>query len=269
MSMTRWLKNSIKGNNPKTLVAFNFSIIGLAVYGALTTPFSALIAVTAFMYFIMICLGVSITYHRSLTHKAVELHPVLLKLTTFMASMAGTGSPIMWVMTHRMHHRFSDKPGDPHPPGAVWKTFLGAYPRVDTRGIRDVAHSSFNRLLHKWYFAIVAAYGATWMLGGFEVFLYGFVYTTLANIAISNALNWFGHSTGRMAYRNYQLSDTSANNPMMATLAFGEGWHNNHHRFPGSAKFGVKRWEVDISYAVIVLLSKLGLATSVKTHNAK
>jgi stearoyl-CoA desaturase (delta-9 desaturase) len=93
-----------------------------------------------------------------------------------------------------------------------------------------------------------------------------FIYVTLANIAISNALNWFGHSVGRVGYRNYDLRDSSANNPIMAALSFGEGWHNNHHRWPGSANFGVKKNEFDISYQVIKILEKLNIVRNVRTH---
>lgn len=262
------MKKILKGNNSKTLVAFNLIVIGLAIYGLTTYTFNlSLFSLTVLMYFLMISFGISITYHRSLTHKAVILHPFLEKIGVLLASLAGTGSPIMWVLTHRMHHRHADKELDPHPPTKVWKTFLGHYPRVDTQGIRDVANKKFNRFLHKYYFGIVGFYGLTILAAfGFEVFLYIFIYTTLFNIAISNALNWYGHKQGSLGYRNYDLKDTSSNNPAMALLAFGEGWHNNHHRFPGSAKFGVKRFEIDISYAIIKFLSWINLAHSVKIY---
>jgi stearoyl-CoA desaturase (delta-9 desaturase) len=262
------MKHIIKGNNPNTLVAFNFAIIGLALYGLFTLQFNPLLLlITGLVYFLMICFGISITYHRSLTHRAVKLHPYLEKLGCLVASLAGTGSPIMWVLTHRMHHRHSDKEDDPHPPSKVWKTFLGNYPRVDTYGIKDVASSKFNRILHKYYFGIVLSYGLIiGLLFGVDAFFYIFVYTTFFNILISNSLNWFGHKQSTVSYRNFNLKDTSSNNPIMALLAFGEGWHNNHHRYPGSASFGVKKYEIDVSYAVIMLLSKLGLASAIRTH---
>lgn len=262
------LLDIIKGNNPKTLVAVNFAIILLTIYGLVVTPFSgALWAVTAFMYFVMISFGISVTYHRSLTHKAVTLHPIIEKLGVFFASMAGTGSPIMWVMTHRQHHRYSDKDGDPHPPGKVWKTFFGVYPQVSTAGIRDIAHKPFNRFMHKYYFAILAAYGlAILALGGVNLFFHAFVYVVFLSVAISNTLNWYGHAPSVISYRNYNVRDHSQNHPLMGYFAFGEGWHNNHHRFPGSAKFGVNKHEFDISYMLILLMSKLGLAHSIKTH---
>lgn len=268
MTLIQLLKNLVKGNSSITLITFNLLVISLAVYGIFTIPFQlSLFVLTLITYSVMICFGISITYHRSLTHKALVMHPWLEKLGVFAASMAGTGSPIMWVMTHRMHHRHSDQALDPHPPGKVWKTFFGNYSRVDTRGMRDIARQSFNRILHKYYFAIVAAYALTiFLIGGVEVFMYMFVYTTLANIAISNTLNWYGHKQGSIGYRNFNLKDSSSNNPVMAALAFGEGWHNNHHRYPGSANFGVKKLEFDISYQVIKVMQKLKLAHSIRTY---
>lgn len=266
--MIKALRNIIKGNNSNTLVAFNFTIIALAIYGFIVYGFSLpLFGLTLLTYFIMICFGISITYHRALTHKALVMHPIVEKFGVLVASLAGTGSPIMWVLTHRQHHRYSDKPGDPHPPNGVPRTFFGIYPRVETSGIRDVASKKFNRFLHRYYFAVVAGWGLLlFVLFGPVIFFYVFVLTTLFNVAISNALNWFGHKAGNFSYRNYNLRDQSQNNVIMATLAFGEGWHNNHHRFPGSAKFGVKRSEIDISYLVIKGLSALGLAHSIKIH---
>lgn len=262
------LKHIIKGNNSTTLLVFNIIIIGLAVGGLFVVPFNIQLALlTVLTYFLMISFGISITYHRALTHKALILHPIAEKLGVLIASLAGTGSPIMWVMTHRQHHRYADKPGDPHPPAGVLKTFFGHYPRVEVFGIRDVANKKFNRFLHRYYFAIVLLWGLFLLAAfGYQVFFYVFVLTTFFNISISNALNWFGHKKSSVGYRNYNLKDESQNNPIMAILAFGEGWHNNHHRYPGSAKFGVKKFEIDMSYILINILSGLGLANSVKTH---
>ena len=260
------IEKIIKGNNSNTLILFNLCVISLAVYGVLFVKLSAtMFLLTVSTYFLMICFGVSITYHRSLTHKALILHPVLEKIGCLVASLAGTGSPIMWVLTHRMHHRHADKGLDPHPPSKVWRTFLGHYPQVNTFGIRDIARSKFNRILHRYYFGIVISYAlAILCIFGIDIFFYVFVYTTLFNIIISNALNWYGHTKSIVGYRNYELKDSSSNNLIMAFLAFGEGWHNNHHRYPGSAKFGVRKFEIDISYVVIKLLSKINLVQSIK-----
>jgi stearoyl-CoA desaturase (delta-9 desaturase) len=91
----------------------------------------------------------------------------------------------------------------------------------------------------------------------------------VTTIVISNTLNWYGHKQSSTGYRNYNLKDHSQNNIVMALLAFGEGWHNNHHRHPGSAKFGIRAAEIDISFVVIKLLEKLGLVNNIRLPNEK
>jgi stearoyl-CoA desaturase (delta-9 desaturase) len=262
----RTIKNLIKGNNANTLLAFNGLLFAFLLASPLFATFSWLgIFATAVMYFCLICLGVSTTYHRALTHKSVKFVPWLEKIFVTFACLAGTGSPIMWVMTHRQHHRFSDKEGDPHPPESVWKTFFGAYPRVSTQGIRDIARTKYYAWWHRYYFAILGTVGLALLLINVNVFLYLFALPIFISITVSNLLNWFGHKAyNGLSYRNYELTDRSQNNPVMGLLVFGEGWHNNHHRHPGSARFGLRWFEFDLSYKIIQLLERVGLASAVK-----
>lgn len=268
--MKRLIKNALKGNNPKTLLMFNltiFMLFGLAPW-TVTFLWSG-IALSIVLYFLYICLGVSITYHRSLTHKTLKLHPVLQHLFVTFACLAGTGSPIMWVMTHRQHHRFSDKLLDPHPPGTVWKTLFGAYPKVSTQGIKDIAEVPYFRFWHRYYFGILIVIGLTLLFIHYSLFIYAFVIPIVMSVAASNLLNWYGHTKSKwISYRNYEeVQDHSQNNRIFGLAIFGEGWHNNHHKFPGSARFGLTAAELDIGYVVIFILEKLGLATNVKTAN--
>lgn len=260
------IRSIIKGNNPSTLLVFNLALFTFVLASPWIIEFSLVgLLASAAMYFCLICLGVSITYHRSLTHKAVKLHPWLEKLFVTFACLAGTGSPIMWVMTHRQHHRFSDKSGDPHPPMSVWKTFFGAYPRVSARGIRDVARTAYYAWWHRYYFAILGVVGAALATISVDVLFYLFALPIFMSIAASNLLNWYGHTKSISSYRNYnEVLDNSQNNPIFGILIFGEGWHNNHHKHPGSSRFGLGKYEFDLSFGVIKLLEILGLATGVK-----
>lgn len=266
--MPKKLKSVIKGNNPKTLLAFNIYLFVVLVMGFFVANFSLTwLAVSFVMYFLMICCGVSTTYHRALTHKAFVMPKWLERTFSTFACMAGTGSPIMWVMTHRQHHRYADKDGDPHPPGDVYKTLFGIYPRVNGH-IRDIVADKYYKIWHKNYFGILFLWAAfLYFVFGFNALYFIFVIPVVASVFVSNALNWYGHKQSAISYRNYNLNDHSQNNWVMAVLAFGEGWHNNHHRHPGSAKFGIDKKEVDISFMVIRLLEKLGLAKSVKLPN--
>jgi stearoyl-CoA desaturase (delta-9 desaturase) len=268
MKIPRKIKSIIKGNNPTTLLLFNLYLFAVLVAGFFSATFSAgWLSVSLFMYFLMICLGISVTYHRALTHKAFLMPKWLERTFATFACMAGTGSPIMWVMTHRQHHRFADKPGDPHPPEAVYKTIFGIYPRVNGY-IRDIVADKYYKVWHRNYFGILSLWALfLYLVFGFNALYFILVVPVVCSVIVSNALNWFGHKSSFISYRNYELKDHSQNNWAMAIFAFGEGWHNNHHRHPGSASFGIDKKEVDISFLVIQLLEKLNLAKSVKRPN--
>lgn len=268
ITFVRRFHQIFKGNNAETLLALN----ALMLVARIAMPLSIVtfdwrwIAGGVLVYFCNICLGVSLTYHRSLTHYALRMPKWLERLFASFACLSGTGSPIMWVMTHRQHHRFADRPGDPHPPGAVLKTFFGVYPRVNGH-IRDIARDSFYRFWHKNYFALLASWGGIlWAAGGANAFYYLYVLPVFCSILVSNALNWFGHKDSLISYRNWRTPEDSQNNWLMAIFAFGEGWHNNHHKYPTSAQFGGWKWyEIDITYIVARTLKLFGLASNVKT----
>lgn len=263
--MLKPLRKVIKGNNPTTLLVFNLLIFATLILAPIFCDLNwEFLVGSLFVYFLNICCGVSTTYHRALTHLAFKMPKWLERTFATFACLAGTGSPIMWVMTHRQHHRFADKEGDPHPPSGVWKTIFGVYPRV-TSHIRDIVRDKYYTFWHRHYFGLVILWGAFLALFGMNAFFFLFVVPITASITVSNALNWWGHKESMISYRNYDLRDYSQNNWPMAFFAFGEGWHNNHHRHPGSAQFGIKKWEIDVSYLVIRGLQFLGLATQVKT----
>lgn len=271
VTFKRTIINYFKGNNSNTLQIATLIAIGLGAISPLFVSFSwPLFFTFIVMYFLVMGFGVSITYHRTLTHRALTMNPVVLYLGKFFASMAGTGSPIMWVMTHRQHHRYADTENDPHPPHKVPKTLLGQYPKVETIGIRQYAESKFNRIMHRYYFLIFYTYGLLWLAAGLltmgtvDLFFYGYLYPALASVIFSNALNRFGHTKTEASYRNHNTNDHSENFPILALFVWGEGWHNNHHKYPGSATFGNKWWEFDISFAFIKLLETMRLVKNVR-----
>jgi fatty-acid desaturase len=239
-----------------SLFLSSFFIVSFSWNGLLTT---------IFMYVVTIGFGVSITFHRYLTHSSFNMHPLLQILGKFFGSMAGTGSPIMWVQIHRSHHIHSDKDGDPHPPKHIVRTLSGSYPDVEKNGLRKFAGDKISIFLHRNYFMVLYFYALCWLvLGGVDMLFYGFLYPVIMAISFSNLLNVMAH-TKSIGYRTFSTSDNSANNPLMALLVFGEGWHNNHHRFPGNVNFRQKWWEFDIGYMIIYILSLCGL-TSLKNN---
>lgn len=262
--MMNFLKHFVRGQNSIAFQATTIAVMLLTLTSGFFITFSWQMAtLTAFMYVMTIGVGVSVTYHRYLTHHSFKMHPVLSYIGRFFAAMSGTGSPVMWVLTHRMHHVNSDKEFDPHPPKKILHTLFGKYTKVDTNSMSTLIRDPFNKFLHQYYFAILTLYGAFWALFGVEFFYYGFVFPIFVAVIASNLLNVLGHSVKLLGYRSYNTSDKSSNNIIMGFLGFGEGWHNNHHRFPGSANFGLKNFELDIGFILIKIWEPFGLVTKI------
>jgi len=263
--MLNYLKYSIRGQNSIAFRTTTIIVMLLTLISGLFITFSWwMVSLTAIMYVLTIGVGVSVTYHRYLTHHSFQMHPILSYLGRFFAAMSGTGSPIMWVLTHRMHHSNSDGELDPHPPKKIFQTLFGKYSRVNTNGISVLIRDPFNKFLHQYYFAILAAYGMAWAVFGIEYFYYGFVFPIFLAVVASNLLNLLGHSVKIVGYRNYNTKDKSSNNAIMGYLGFGEGWHNNHHRYPGSARFGIQKFELDLGFIFIKIWEPFGLVSKIK-----
>ncbi len=219
---------------------------------------------------------ITVVYHRGLAHRGVELGP---GLTRFVSSAGGwlTGlDPVAWVCMHRRHHAWSDQPGDPHSPvndGLIgvalaqlrsYEKALRGLMRKDERYTRFVKDLPFGvgwinreRLWHLPYllhFGIATGLGAggLWELGA--CWFLGLMSHPVQGWLI----NSFGHFGGQ---QRFDTRDRSTNRPVLGLLTFGEGHHNNHHRFPSSARFGLLPFEVDMGFAMARLLERLGLLT--------
>jgi stearoyl-CoA desaturase (Delta-9 desaturase) len=230
-------------------------------------------------------LGITLGYHRLLSHRSFSLPKPLEYLLVSGGYLAFEGSPIFWVTTHRLHHRFSDQPGDPHSPkDGLWHSFLGwmLKPRIEynrdksERLCPDLCKDKLYNFLHlnhtRWHALLCLA-----ACIAFRVLIYlalGPV-AVAANIAAALApfvgallVNSIGHMP-RFGYTNFETGEDSRNNFWIAMLSLGEGWHNNHHALPSSARHGLLRQEFDLSYLVLVIMSKLGLATAIKLPDSR
>lgn len=266
--MIRQIKDFVNAKNLKLLQTFTVVAFILGIVSLFYVEFSlSLLLLTVLMYFLHFGFGVSLTFHRSLTHRSVQFRPWVEFLGKFFASMGGTGSPISWILTHRAHHKYSDTDQDPHPPHKISTTLMGQYPKVAARGMRKYAESRFNRIMHRYYFLVLGVYALSWALLGSEFFFYGFLYPVLLTVMASNFVNKYAHSDFPLNYRPYDTRDTSQNSPIVAWLTWGEGWHNTHHKFPGRASFSMNSREVDLSFHFAVFLEKFGLAKIQGTNN--
>jgi fatty-acid desaturase len=211
--------------------------------------------ISVLIYTLIGCLGISIGYHRLLTHKSFKTSKFWERICTAFGALAFTGSSIGWVGMHRQHHKYSDKSGDPHSPSVQGTKMLVASYDFDPNKwtVRYLITDKFHTILHKYYFAILLAWIAFFSLFGVSTLFYVVLIPAMISIWVSTISNYVNHKWG---YRNFKTSDESRNLWINAIFTFGEGWHNNHHAQPGNYSFKVKWWELDAGGAIIKLIKK-------------
>ena len=255
--MTHYLASSTKGAQIFMILSLVGTIAALGIYGISSTA----LWLSLIGYFVYGCLGIVVTYHRRLTHNSYDTYPLLIKIFSVFGCFAGTGSPLAWVAIHINHHLKSDKPDDPHSPlHKGLKIFTLDYVNevnTDTKWrMRGLVTDRFQQFLHRYYFAILAAYSIIlFIIGGFWLMVFLHWMPALITGLMSNVVNYVGHKPGWWGgYRSYNLNDQSSNNWLWSIPSWGEAWHNNHHRFPKDYTFSKQWWEFDISGWLIKLI---------------
>lgn len=210
-------------------------------------------------------LGITIGYHRMLTHKSFETSPVMKAILLILGTMAIEGQPSDWASTHIQHHAHSDEEDDPHSPlVGLWHSHVGWMWR----------HAAQPDIYGKWVAKdpLVAWVDRTWLvwvvlgllfplvIAGWSGFLWGGLVRVFLTHHITWSVNSICHTFGQ---RPFNTSDASRNNWIVGLFAFGEGWHNNHHAFPRSAFHGLRWWQVDLSAYIIRLMEATGLVWNV------
>ena len=224
-----------------------------------------------FLYWVGGSLGIGIGYHRLLTHRGYKTPKWVEYFLTTCAVLALEGGPIFWVATHRIHHQYSDKEGDPHSPrdGKWWAhvgwILVGKSMHHDTktlsRYVPDLAKDKFHVWITKYHYVPMIVLGlALLAIGGIPYLLWGVCFRTVLGLHATWLVNSATHIWGS---RRFQTRDDSTNSWWVALFSFGEGWHNNHHAHPVSSRHGLTWYEVDLNWYGIWLLSKLGLARDV------
>ena len=234
----------------------------------------------AILYALAVNVGIGMCYHRLLTHRGYQVPRWLEYLMTTLATLSLEGGPIFWVATHRVHHQRSDHEGDPHTPREggwwahagwlIWGNALHAQTRALARYVPDLMRNRFYVWLSKYHWLPLAAsgvalFGLGWIWGGWRnavgmVLWGGFLRVTLG-LHATWLVNSATHIWGR---RRFVTRDNSRNNFWVALVSGGEGWHNNHHAHPVSARHGLAWYEFDPNYWGIWLLAKVGLARKIK-----
>ncbi len=243
--------------------------------GAIAALFMAnwhAVLVALFLLWFATGLGISLGYHRLHTHRSYKI-PLLLE---YFFAVCGTltleGGPIWWVAIHRIHHQHSDHDGDPHSPrdGAWWAhvgwILSGEASQKNTRAMSkyapDLAKDRFYVWLNNYHWVpILALSGVLYAVGGMPMFLWGICLRLVVGLHSTWLVNSATHMWGR---RRFATRDDSRNNWWVALITFGEGWHNNHHAHPTSARHGLAWYELDVSWIQIKFLRFLGIAKSVR-----
>ncbi len=232
-------------------------------------------------------LGITAGFHRQFTHRSFEAPAAVRWLLGIAGSMAAQGPVLFWAACHRRHHQHSDTEEDPHTPAGTPATLLGRlrglwhahvgwmfchepepWGRYVPDLLRDPVAFRLNRTYPLWVLlgmALPAVLGGLWA-GSWAGAWSGLCWGGLARVFLVHHATWSINSICH-AYGSapYGTDDHSKNNVVCALLAFGEGWHNNHHAFPTSARHGLEWWQLDVTYLVIRFLERLGLAWAVKT----
>lgn len=225
----------------------------------------------------ILCL--SIYTHRSISHRSVIFHPLIAHVMRFWLWFSTGASTRAWVAVHRKHHAFVDRSGDPHSPareGLLPILVLGYwYYRRETQNadtISKYGHGCPDDWVERHVYASFPWLGLLMLLGldvlllGIPGFVTYFIQLGWEALWAAGVINGFGHACG---YRNFETRDASRNILPLAVLVSGEELHNNHHRWPRSAKFSVRRWEIDSGWLFIWALARLGLARDVYVFDRK
>ena len=243
----------------------------LAVVALFYFTWSAL-AVAVVTYILAINVGIGMGYHRLLTHRGYKVPKWLEYTIAVCATLALEGGPIFWVATHRVHHQNSDHAGDPHTPreGTWWAhagwilsgKALHSETAILSRYAPDLAKDRFYVWLSKYHWVPLTTLGAILLaIGGMPWVLWGIFLRVTLGLHATWLVNSATHLWGS---RRFETRDDSRNNWWVALLTGGEGWHNNHHAHPVSARHGLTWYEIDPNFYGIWILQKLGLAKQVK-----
>ena len=211
-------------------------------------------------------LGVTVGYHRMLTHRSFQPHPVVKFIFLAFGSMAVEGPALEWAATHIKHHAHSDREGDPHSPvEGFWHAHMGwlfnrsfADPNIYCRNlVKDPIVVFVSRTFIFW---VILSLAIPFSIGGWTGLLWGGFVRIFLTHHITWSVNSVCHTFGK---REFETRDQSRNEWIVGLLGLGEGWHNNHHAFPRSAFHGLHWWQFDLSGYVIWTLERVGLARDV------
>jgi len=224
------------------------------------------------LYWLSGSLGIGMGYHRLLTHRSYKVPKIVEYFLVTCGTTALQGGPIEWVVTYRIHHAYADRDGDPHSPrdGGWWAhvgwILWGSAQNYDKATIAryapDLIKNSYYRWLTRFYFMPLLVVGVILLIfGGWGVLLWGVFLRVILQLHATWLVNSATHLWGKT---RFETDDDSRNSWWVAMLTFGEGWHNNHHAHPTSARHGLRWYEIDLNWIGIKTLQLFRLAHGIK-----
>lgn len=262
-------------------------VIHAIAFGAVWTGWSwAAVGVAAGLYVVRM-FAITAFYHRYFSHRTFRTGRVRQFLFGLLGASAAQRGPLWWAAHHREHHRHSDEPPDVHSPvqhSAFW-SHMGWFLAEENlatnlKPIPDLAAHAELRWLDRWHIVApiglaLATFGLGWALArwapalgtdGLQMFVWGFGVSTVALYHGTFTINSLAHVWGS---RRYATADDSRNNFWLALITLGEGWHNNHHFHPGTARQGFFWWEVDPTWWMLWAMEKVGLISELRRAPAR
>ncbi|MEZ5470842.1 MAG: acyl-CoA desaturase [Marinicella sp.] len=281
-------KNNINNNNDDESIDMSRIIPFIAIHLACLLVFVVGVSWAAllicFLSYLIRMFAITAFYHRYFSHKSFKTSRPVQFVFAIIGATATQRGPIWWAAHHRHHHIHSDSEDDSHSPRhgfwhshMKWFLMKKNFP-VKSQYVKDLKQYPELRFVDRYdiLFPILFAIGL-FVLGGWldskypqlgtssgQVLIWGYFVSTVLLSHVTYCINSLAHVFG---FRTYETGDNSRNNFLLALLTLGEGWHNNHHCSPGSVKQGFKWWQIDISYYVLLMLSKLGVIWELKYPN--
>lgn len=268
---------------PSRANSYNWSTIffvaafHLAAIAAIFTFSWQNLIVTLVLWLVAASWGIGIGYHRLLTHRGFTTSRWMTRVLAVFGTLALQSGPISWVTTHRLHHAFTDTDKDPHSPQkGIWWSHIGwifkgtaqmQSEAVMQRYSPDLMKDPFLRVLDKYYYLTTIALAiGLFAVGGPSMVIWG----VALRIVLSWHFTWMVNSATHLwGTRRFATRDDSRNNKLVVAVTFGEGWHNNHHAIPRSARHGLTWREPDLNWMQIQLLEKIGLIRDVYAYDIK
>ena len=228
-------------------------VVHVMCFGVIWVGWSWPAVAVAFGLYVVRMFAITGFYHRYFSHRTFDTSRIGQFVFALLGASAAQRGPLWWAAHHRKHHRHSDTDQDVHSPHAHgfwwshvgWITAPANFP-TDLEQVPDLAKYPELRFLDRFDILVPIVLAVTLLLvGGMQFLIWGFFVSTMFLFHATCTINSLAHVWGK---RRYDTSDESKNNWWLAIITMGEGWHNNHHRFPGAARQGFFWWEIDLTY---------------------